>query len=271
LSISRGDRSFVQSLERGLAVLHAFDAEHPTLTLREAANATGFSRPAVRRLLLTLESLGYLTAKGSGYQLTPRVLSLGYGYLASRSIHEVAQTHLEMLSASIGESSSLSILDENDVVFVVRVPTHRIMTYMLSVGARLPAFVSAHGRVHLAALCDDSLDRYFERAELLRFNSRTCGSEEQLRAELAKVRSQGWALIDQEFETNVRSIAAPVRDAGGLVVAAIGCSCHAGRVSIDQLCGEFLPRLRETAAAITAALGGDPDGSGNQHPAQSQP
>lgn len=255
----------VQSLERGLTVLQAFDAEHPRLTLRQAADATGFSRPAVRRLLLTLEALGYLTGDGSSYQLTSRVLSLGYGYLASRSIHEVAQGHLEKLSACMGKSSSLTMLDETDVVFVVRVPTHRIMNYMLSVGARLPAFVSAHGRVLLAALSDDALDRYFQQAELLRFNSRTCTSEEQLRTALAKVRSQGWAMIDQEFETNVRSIAAPVRDAAGLVVAAIGCSTHAGRVSIDQLSDELLPRLRETAAAITAALGGNPDGNPAHH------
>ena len=259
MPISRDDRSFVQSLERGLAVLNAFDAEHPRLTLREAAEATGISRPAVRRLLLTLESLGYLSGDGSSYQLTSRVLSLGYGFLASRSIHEIAQGYLEKLSASIGESSSLSMLDETDVVFVVRVPTHRIMNYMLSVGARLPAYVSAHGRVLLAALNGDALDRYFQRAELLRFNSRTLTSEEQLRAELDTVRAQGWAMIDQEFEVNVRSIAAPVHDAAGLVAGAIGCSCHAGRVSIEQLSGVFLPRLLETAAEITSALGGSPD------------
>jgi IclR family pca regulon transcriptional regulator len=256
MPISRDDRSFVQSLDRGLAVLNAFDADHPRLTLREAAEATGISRPAVRRLLLTLEALGYLTGDGSSYELTSRVLSLGYGFLASRSIHEVAQGYLEKLSANIGESSSLSMLDETDVVFVARVPTHRIMNYMLSVGARLPAYVSAHGRVLLAALNAQALDRYFKQAELLRFNSRTCTSEPQLRVALDTVRSQGWAMIDQEFETNVRSIAAPVRDAGGVVAGAIGCSCHAGRVSIDQLSGEFLPRLLDTAAAITAALGG---------------
>jgi IclR family pca regulon transcriptional regulator len=259
MPISRDDRSFVQSLDRGLAVLQTFDAEHPRLTLREAAEATGISRPAVRRLLLTLEALGYLSSDGTSYELTSRVLSLGYGFLASRSIHEVAQGFLEKLSASIGESSSLSMLDETDVVFVARVPTHRIMNYMLSVGARLPAYVSAHGRVLLAALGAQALDRYFQQAELLRFNSRTRTGEQQLRVELETVRSQGWAMIDQEFEANVRSIAAPVRDAAGQVVGAIGCSCHAGRVSIEQLSGDFLPQLLETAAAITAALGGSPE------------
>jgi IclR family transcriptional regulator, pca regulon regulatory protein len=271
MPISRDDRSFVQSLERGLAMLHAFDAEHARLTLREAAEATGFSRPAARRLLLTLEALGYISSDGSTYQLTSRVLTLGYGYIASRSIHEVAERHLERFSASIGESSSLSMLDETDVVFVVRVPTHRIMNYKLSVGARLPAYVSAHGRVLLANISDEALDRYFRQAKLLRFNSRTCTSEVQLRAALAKVRSQGWAMIDQEFETNVRAIGAPVRDAAGLVVAAIGCSCHAGRVSIDQLSEEFLPCLRETAAAITADLGGSPEGSPGRHRTPTQP
>jgi IclR family pca regulon transcriptional regulator len=256
MPISRDDRDFVQTLERGLAVLHSFDADHPRLTLRETADATGISRPAARRLLLTLEALGYLTSDGSSYQLTSRVLGLAYGFLASRSIHEIAQRHLERFSAGIGESSSLSMLDETDVVFVARVPTRRIMNYMLSVGARLPAYVSAHGRVLLASLGDGDLDRYFEQARSLPFNSRTCTSEAQLRAELAKVRSQGWALIDQEFESNVRSIAAPVRDAAGLVVGAVGCSSHPGRVTLSQLSEDFLPCLRETAAAITAELGG---------------
>jgi IclR family pca regulon transcriptional regulator len=263
MSISRDDRSFVQSLDRGLAVLHAFDADHPRLTLRETADAAGISRPAARRLLLTLEALGYLSSDGSSYQLTSRVLGLAYGFLASRSIHEIAQRHLEKFSASVGESSSLSMLDETDVVFVARVPTRRVMNYTLSVGARLPAYVSAHGRALLAYIGDDGLDRYFEQAKLLPFNSRTCTSEAQLRTELDKIRSQGWALIDQEFESNVRSIAAPVRDAAGLVVGAIGCSCHAGRVTLSQLSEDFLPRLRETAAAITADLGGSPEAGGS--------
>ena len=258
MPISRDDRSFVQSLERGLAVLNAFDAGHPRLTLREAADVAGISRPAARRLLLTLETLGYVSADGSGYQLTSRVLGLAHGFLASRSIHEIAQQHLEKLSAAIGESSSMTMLDETDVVFVVRVPVRRVMNFALAVGARLPAYVSAPGRVLLAYAADDDLGRYFEQASLLPFNSRTLTSEAQLRAELDQVRVQGWALIDQEFEDSVRAIAAPVRDAAGVVVAAIGCSCHAGRVSMSQLTGDFLPRLRETAAAVTADLGGVP-------------
>jgi len=255
LPISRDDRDFVQSLERGLAVLGAFDADHATLTLRETAEAAGISRPAARRLLLTLEALGYLESTGASYRLTAKVLSFASGYLGSRVIHEIAQRHLESFSSDVGESSSMSMLDDTDVVFVVRVPVNRVRAYMLALGERMPAYVTAQGRVLLAHLSDAGLDRFFHQASLLPLTARTFTDEPSLRAELQAIAKQGWALIDQEYEMNMRSIAVPVRDAEGAVVASIGCMCHAGRVSLERLTTEFLPRLLQAAAGMEADLG----------------
>jgi IclR family transcriptional regulator, pca regulon regulatory protein len=255
LPISRDDRDFVQSLERGLAVLGAFDAEHGTLTLRETAEAAGISRPAARRLLLTLEALGFLESDGAGYRLTTKVLSFADGYLGSRVIHEIAQRHLESFSSDVGESSAMSMLDDTDVILVVRVPVNRMRAYMLALGERMPAYVTAQGRVLLAYLTDAALGRFFHQASLLPLTDRTFTDESRLRAELRVIAKQGWAMIDQEYELNMRSIAAPVRDAEGAVVAAIGCMCHAGRVSLERLTTEFLPRLLEAAAGMEAELG----------------
>jgi IclR family transcriptional regulator, pca regulon regulatory protein len=258
LPISRDDRDFVQSLERGLAVLQAFDADHATLTLREAADAAGISRPAARRLLLTLEALGYLSSDGANYRMTARVLTFASAFVGSRVIHQIGQRHLESFSADVGESSSMSMLDDTDVVFVVRVPVNRVRSYMLALGERMPAYVTAQGRVLLAHLSDADLDRFFHQVTLVPLTARTFTDEPRLRAELGEIAKQGWALIDQEYEMNMRSIAAPVRDAEGTVVASVGCMCHAGRVSLEQLTNEFLPRLREAAAGIEAELGATP-------------
>jgi IclR family transcriptional regulator, pca regulon regulatory protein len=255
LPISRDDRDFVQSLERGLAVLGAFDADHRTLTLRETAEAAGISRPAARRLLLTLEALGYLESDAAGYHLTSKVLDFAHAYLGSRVLHEIAQRHLESFSSDVGESSAMSMLDDTDVVFVVRVPVNQVRTYMLALGERMPAYVTAQGRVLLAHLSDAGLERFFYQASLLPLTARTFTDESGLRAELRAVAKRGWALIDQEYEMNMRSIAVPVRDAEGAVAASIGCMCHAGRVSLERLTGEFLPRLQAAAAGIEAELG----------------
>jgi IclR family pca regulon transcriptional regulator len=219
LTISRDDRDFVQSLERGLAVLQAFDADHVTLTLREAAEAAGISRPAARRLLLTLEALGYLSSDGSSYRLTTRVLAFSSAYLGSRVIHEIAERHLESFSSDVGESSSMSMLDDTDVIFVARVPVNRVRAYMLALGDRMPAYVTAQGRVLLAHLNAAGLDRFFHQASLLPLTARTFTNESRLRAELRVIAGQGWAMIDQEYEMEMRSIVVPVRDATGAVVA----------------------------------------------------
>ncbi|HEV7707889.1 MAG TPA: IclR family transcriptional regulator C-terminal domain-containing protein, partial [Asanoa sp.] len=211
---------FVQSLERGLAVIRAFDRSHPELTLSEVAASTGVTRAAARRFLLTLMDLGYVRTDGRLFSLSPRVLELGYAYLSSMSLPEVAEVHLEALVAEVNESSSVSVLDGPDVVYVARVPTSRIMTVTINVGTRFPAYATSMGRVLLAGLPDDDLAAYFDAVAIDRLTARTIGSVSALKTELQRVRAQGWALVDQELEQGLRAVAAPIRDRAGRTVAA---------------------------------------------------
>ena len=245
---------FVQSLERGLAVIRAFDERHPELTLSDVARSTGLTRAAARRFLLTLADLGYVRTDGRWFTLTPRVLELGYAYLSSASLPEVAEPHLERLVADVHESSSVSVLDGEDIVYVARVPTSRIMTVSINVGTRFPAYATSMGRVLLAALDDAALDAYLAGVELRPLSPRTTTSPEALRAELAKVRRQGWALVDQELEEGLRSVAAPIRDRAGSAVGAVNLSAHASRMTIDAVRRTLVPPLLATAARIEADL-----------------
>jgi len=247
-------KDFVQSLERGLAVVRAFDRTHPELTLSEVATATGVTRAAARRFLLTLVELGYVRSDGRFFSLTPRVLELGYAYLSSLSLPEVAEPHLEALVAEVNESSSVSVLDAGDVVYVARVPTSRIMTVAISVGTRFPAYATSMGRVLLAGLPDEDLAAYLATVRLDRLTPRTVASVSGLRAELARVRAQGWAIVDQELEEGLRAVAAPIRDRAGRTVAAINVSAHASRTPLDAVRRKLLPPLLATAARIEADL-----------------
>ena len=245
---------YVQSLQRGLAVIRAFGADTPSLTLSEVARATGLTRAATRRFLLTLGDLGYVRSDGRYFELTPRVLELGYAFLSSLSLPEVAEPHLERLVAEVHESSSVSVLDGDDIVYVARVPTSRIMRVSINVGTRFPAYATSMGRVLLSGMGPDELDAFLARAELRRLASHTITDEQRLRAELAGVRRQGWAIVDQELEEGLRSVAAPIRDREGRVVAAVNLSAHASRTSIDAVKRALLPQLLATAERIEADL-----------------
>ncbi len=245
---------FVQSLERGLAVVRAFDADHAELTLSDVARVTGLTRAAARRFLLTLTDLGYVRTDGRRFALTARVLELGYSYLSALTLPEVAEPHLERLVAEVRESSSLSVLDGDDIVYVARVPTSRIMRVAINVGTRFPAYATSMGRVQLAGLPDEQLDAYLDRAALLRLTPHTLSDAGALRAELDRVRTQGWALVDQELEEGLRSVAAPIRDRDGAVVAAINVSAHASRASRDAVRKTLLGPLLAAAARIEADL-----------------
>jgi IclR family transcriptional regulator, pca regulon regulatory protein len=245
---------FVQSLERGLAVIRAFDEHHPELTLSDVARRAGMTRAAARRFLLTLEDLGYVRSDGRWFSLSPRVLELGYAYLSSLSLTEVAEPHLERLVAEVHESSSVSVLDGQDIVYVARVPTGRIMAVSINVGTRFPAYATSMGRVLLSRLPDTELEAYLERVELVPLSPRTLTSRDALRKELAKVRSQGWALVDQELEEGLRSVAAPIGDRSGHTIAAVNLSAHASRMSIDEGRRRLLPALLATAGRIEADL-----------------
>jgi IclR family pca regulon transcriptional regulator len=248
------DAHFVQSLERGLAVIRAFDAQRPELTLSEVARQCDLTRAAARRFLLTLADLGYVRTDGRLFRLTPRVLELGYAYLSSLSLPEVAAPHLERLVEEVHESSSMSVLDGDDIVYVARVPMARIMTVAINVGTRFPAYATSMGRVLLAALPEKALEEYLDRAVLHRLAPRTVTSPDALRAELSRVRAQGYAIVDQELEGGLRAVAAPVRDKAGATVAAINVSSHASRTSMEKIRRELLPRLRAAAARIETDL-----------------
>jgi IclR family pca regulon transcriptional regulator len=245
---------FVQSLERGLAVIRAFGAEEPELTLSDVARRTGLTRAAARRFLLTLVDLGYVRTDGKQFALTPRVLDLGYAFLSSLTLPEVAEPHLERLAAELRESSSVSVLDGDDIVYVARVPTSRIMRVAINVGTRFPAYATSMGRVLLAGLPDAELSAYLERAEIRPLTPRALDNADALASELARVRERGYALVDQELEEGLRSIAAPIRDAGGRTIAAVNVSAHASRVSARDIEQTLLGPLLETAQRIEADL-----------------
>jgi IclR family pca regulon transcriptional regulator len=252
--VSKRESYFVQSLERGLSVIRAFGEDRPELTLSEVAAQTDLTRAAARRFLLTLCDLGYVRADGRRFALTPRVLELGYAYLSSLSLPELAEPHLERLAAEVRESSSVSVLDGDDIVYVARVPTSRIMRVAINVGTRFPAHATSMGRVQLAALTDAELDAYLDRVELRPLTANTLTDPAKLRAELARIRAQGWALVDQELEEGLRSVAAPIRDRTGRVVAAVNVSAHASRASKDAVRRVLLPPLLATAERIEADL-----------------
>jgi IclR family pca regulon transcriptional regulator len=243
----------LRSLERGIAVIQVFSREHPALTLSEVARLTNTTRATARRILLTLEKLGHVHSDGKHFSLTPRVLSLGWAYLASLNLPELAMPMMEDLVEQTKESCSLATLDPPDIVYVARVPTRRIMTVALGVGARLPAHATSMGRVLLAGLDDADLDRFLEQTPLERFTENTITDPGVLREAVLETRERGWAIADQELEVGLRSVAAPVWTSSGGTVAAVNVSAAAQRVSLEEFCERFLPALRETAAAISAA------------------
>jgi IclR family pca regulon transcriptional regulator len=252
---------FVQSLERGLAVIRAFDADHPELTLSEVARATGLTRAAARRFLHTLVELGYVRNEGRAFSLRPRILELGYAYLSSLGLSDVTMPHMETLVATVHESSSVSVLDGGEIVYVARVPTRRIMTVVINLGTRFPAYATSMGRVLLAAQSDDWLNGYLASVRLTPLTPKTVTDPARLRAELLRIRKQGWALVDEELEEGLRSIASPIHGPDGGVLAAINVSAPARQGDIERLRKELLPRLLETAAKIdedvrAIALGG---------------
>ena len=245
---------YVQSLERGLAVIRAFGVESPELRLSDVARATGLTRAAARRFLLTLVRLGYVRQDGNTFSLRPRVLELGYAYLSALSLPDVAQPHMETLVAEVNESSSVAVLDDLEVVYVARVPTQRIMTIIIAVGTRFPAYATSMGRVLLAGLGPEALDERLDRVEIEPLTAMTVRTPAVLRERIEEVRETGWATVDQELEEGVRSAAVPIRDTSGRVIAALNMSVHATRMTMPALRREVVPRLLRTAAAIEVDL-----------------
>jgi IclR family pca regulon transcriptional regulator len=247
-------RDFVQSLSRGLAVITVFGPERQNMTLSEVARLTDLTRATARRFLLTLVDLGYMRTDGKLFSLTPHVLNLGFSYLSGLSITEVAQPHLQELAAMVHESSSVAVLDGDDIVYVVRVPAKRIMAVAISVGTRFPAYATSMGRVLLASLPAEQSEAYVQRVDLVPLTTFTLTDKTAFRQLLERVRADGFALTDQELEVGLRSTAVPIRDALGCVIAAMNLSAHAARVSPEQMRDEMLPHLLETARRIEMDL-----------------
>ena len=253
--MSRRDPDVIDSVEKAFRLLQAFSAEHPALTVTEAAELTGLSRATARRILLTCVRLGYAETDDRRFRLTPRVLRLGYGYLSSLPIWDRAQSHLRALADEVRESCSAATLDGDEIVYVARVPANRSMSITLSVGSRLPAYPTSMGRVLLAALPEDDLRRYLDTVELRPLTANTITDAQAFATELDRARKRGYAMVDGEREEGVRSAAAPVRDRTGQVVAAVNVSANAGRVTVKELRERCVPRLVETAAAISRDIG----------------
>jgi IclR family pca regulon transcriptional regulator len=249
------DREFVQALERGFAVIKAFSGESPSLTITAVSKRTGLTRAVARRYLFTLSELGCVKENDGQFTLTPKVLDLGFTYLSTMSVADLAQPYMEQVVAELHESCSLSVLDGREVVYVGRVPAKRIMSVNLVVGSRLPAHATSMGKVLLAHATARELDAFFAGPALAPMTKKTMCAEAELRQALADIRVCGWALADQESEEGIRSVAAPVFTRGQRVVAAINVSAHASRVSKVQLCRDYLPVLVDAARAVSRSLG----------------
>jgi IclR family pca regulon transcriptional regulator len=245
---------YVQSLARGLSVIRAFGRDRPSMTLSDIADVTGLSRATARRFLLTLLELGYVRADGRLFALTPRVLELGFSYLSGLALPEIVAPQLEQLSRRLNESASASVLDGGDIVYIARVPARRIMTVSITVGTRFPAHATSMGRVLLAGLNDEELEKYLGAIGRAALTESTVTDAATLRETLHQVRRQGWALVDQELEQGLRSIAAPLRGADGRVVAAINVSTSTSTATLERMSNDYRPAVLETAAEISDAL-----------------
>lgn len=243
---------FIEALARGLEVIRAFGPNRPVMTLSEVAAATGLARPTARRMLLTLEELGYARAVQGGFALTPRVLELGMAYIGSTSIWDIVRPHMEQLVGYTNESSSLAQIDGSDIVYVARVAVPKIIALAVTIGTRFPALQTSLGKVLLAELTPDELTRTLARPSRSGVTPLWHPTVEERDRVLCEVRAHGWAFTDEHLAHGIRSIAVPVRDGNSQVVAALNVTVHAAETSIKTLTEKYLPLLLQTATAIGA-------------------
>ncbi len=243
---------FIEALARGLDVIRVFQPRQPVMSLTAVAGAAGLARPTARRILLTLEQLGYARATSGGFELTPRVLELGMAYVLSRSLWEVARPHMECLVAQTHESSSVAQLDGSDIVYVARVAVPKIIALAVTIGTRFPAMQTSLGKVLLAALPPGEAERVLAEPSRSPVTARWQPGAAERAAELRAVRARGWSLTDEQLAAGIRSVAAPLRDGDGRVIAALNVTVHAAETPVETLTGEYLPLLLATAGAISA-------------------
>jgi IclR family pca regulon transcriptional regulator len=256
--VARRDDSpdFIEAIARGLDVIRAFRPGQPVMSLAGVAAASDLPRPTARRILLTLEQLGYVRAaggqSGGGYELTPRVLDLGMSYVLSRGLWEVARPHMEALVAQTQESTSIAQLDGSDIVYVSRVAVPKIVTLAVTIGTRFPAMQTSLGKVLLAALPLAEAERVLAEPSRSGITTRWQPDAAERAAALREVRARGWALTDEQLAPGIRSVAVPLRDGEGRVIAAINVNSHAAETPLDVLMSRHLPLLLQTAGAISA-------------------
>ena len=248
------DPSFMTSLARGLAVVNAFSDQRRAMTIAQISHKTVIPRAAVRRCLYTLKQLGYADSEANNFFLKPKILTLGYSYLSSTPLTISAQPCLNQVSRSLNESCSLAVMDEGEVLYISRSATSRVMSVALNAGSRLPAYCTALGRVMLAAMTESQLNDYFSECELRAYTERTLVSEEKLRVLLRDVGQTGYAIVEEELEIGLQSIAVPVRGASGAVVAALNIATQTTRVTRHQLEHAFLPTLLNAASELSVLL-----------------
>lgn len=246
--------SYVQSFARGLEVIRSFSALAPQQTLTQVAARSKLTRAGARRILLTLQTLGYVESDGKLFRLTPRILDLGFAYLSSMPIWNLAEPVMEELVEQVKESCSAAVLDGTDIVYVLRVPTHKIMRNTLGVGSRLPAYCTSMGRVLLADLPNDELVKRLAASDLRPLTRHTVTGLDALLAKIQQVRKQGWCLVNQELEEGLISLAAPITDRAGRTIAAINISGQANRTNAKAMQESMLPQLLASAQAISRML-----------------
>ena len=252
---ARPGDSYVQSFARGLEVIRSFSASRAQQTLSEVAAHTGLTRAGARRILLTLQTLGYVESDGKLFRLSPRILDLGFAYLSSMPMWNIAEPVMEALVEQVKESCSAAVLEGSDIMYVLRVSTRKIMRNSLGVGSRLPAPWTSMGRVLLASLPDTELQARLAQRPMERFTDRTATDAQDLLARIRAVRAQGWCLVNQELEEGLISIAAPLTDRTGRTVAALNISGQANRTSAEMMQETLLPALLRAARTISRMMG----------------
>lgn len=247
-------RDLIAGLEKGLAVISAFDQDRPRLTMTEVASLCGLTRAAARRYLITLEYLGYVTSDRKMYALTPKVLRLGQSYMHSARLPRIVQPELHKLAYGLKEASSAGVLEGADVICIAATSAGRVVSSTLQPGTRVPAYCTANGRVLLSALPQSDVDAWVAKQTLAPLTPSTITNPDRLKAEIARARQQGYAAVDQELELGLRTISVPLKSYRGEVLAAMNISVHAARVSMDQLVNDCLPALLQAQASLRTVL-----------------
>ena len=248
------DGDIIHGLIRGLSVIECFDEDHARMSITDVAERTGLERATARRCLLTLAHLGYATYDGKFFQLTPRVLNLGHSYLATTPLPRLIQPFLDELSHATSESTSAAVLEGTDILYVARASTRRVMSINLAPGARLPAYCTSMGRTLLAALPQQEARAILDRSDLVAYTPRTKADIETITLELGVIAAQGFAVIDQELELGLCSIAVPLLDAHGKVVAAINIGAQTARAPVSRMIAQFLPLIRKVQTEVRPLL-----------------